>query len=321
MSVFCVGDIHGCFSELKSLLSAVRFDSAKDTLWCTGDIIGRGPEPLETLRFFLDNRNSIVTVLGNHELSLLRNYAEYAEYPCDSSRQAYLDNAKAPELRLILRDARGDEMISYLRSRPLAYYDDSRKILLTHAGLSPEWDVAQALACSKEVESFIASNNFTTLMKGMFSDKPARWSKLLKKQQKAEQKAQSDNADDDDNDSVLGSDCEALWVKRCIYSINALTRMRFIKPNLALEILSKDSPEENAKRGTQLRPWYDCPTKLRDDEKVIFGHWAALQGKCPVRNMIALDTGCVWNGSLTMINIDEPDVRINVPARRARSTI
>jgi len=51
MAVYAVGDIQGCMKALKKLLKQVRFDARNDVLWCVGDLVNRGPKPLETLHF------------------------------------------------------------------------------------------------------------------------------------------------------------------------------------------------------------------------------------------------------------------------------
>ena len=50
MATYVVGDIQGCYDELQRLLEHVRFDPAVDELWCSGDLVNRGGQSLETLR-------------------------------------------------------------------------------------------------------------------------------------------------------------------------------------------------------------------------------------------------------------------------------
>lgn len=71
MAVYAVGDLQGCLDPLKCLLERVAFDPAKDRLWLVGDLVNRGPQSLETLRFLYAMRESVVSVLGNHDLHLL----------------------------------------------------------------------------------------------------------------------------------------------------------------------------------------------------------------------------------------------------------
>ncbi len=299
MRTFCVGDIHGCFTEFSELLNAVKFNMQEDFLLSTGDIIGRGPRPVDTLRFFIKNQNRIVTVLGNHELSLLRNYSIWRSMASPSTKEEFLKNLKAKELALILKEPDSENIFNYLRSRPLAYFDQSRNLLLTHAGLSPEWKFDEAVGYSKEVEKILQSNRFDWFMSNMFSDKPDSWMKVLKKEAKARkgEKILKKNPN-----AEIGKISTTVELKRLIYIVNAFTRMRFCRSDMSLEFLCKDGPE--AAKENNLYPWYEMQKNISPKDTIIFGHWAALQGKCPVKNIMALDTGCIWNGALTMIDVD-----------------
>ena len=68
MSTYAVGDIQGCYKALKKLLKKASFSVNKDHLWCVGDLINRGPNSLDTLKFLQDIDDSVKIVLGNHDL-------------------------------------------------------------------------------------------------------------------------------------------------------------------------------------------------------------------------------------------------------------
>lgn len=51
---------------------------------------------------------------------------------------------------------------------------------------------------------------------------------------------------------------------------------------------------------------------------LVFGHWAALEGQCPQARTHAIDTGCVWGGTLTALRLQDKQ-RISVAARDKRS--
>ena len=71
MTTYVVGDIQGCFKPFQCLLERVEFDPSIDIVWSVGDLINRGPDNLKTLRWFYEHRDSVVVVLGNHDLHLM----------------------------------------------------------------------------------------------------------------------------------------------------------------------------------------------------------------------------------------------------------
>ena len=61
-------------------------------------------------------------------------------------------------------------------------------------------------------------------------------------------------------------------------------------------------------------PWFKVPGRASAPSRVIFGHWSAL-GLHRGDGVLALDTGCVWGGALTAVNLDDP----NAPAVAVRA--
>lgn len=51
-----------------------------------------------------------------------------------------------------------------------------------------------------------------------------------------------------------------------------------------------------------LLPWFDMPNRMTRDTTIVFGHWSAL-GLQQRENLYALDTGCLWGGELTALNL------------------
>jgi serine/threonine protein phosphatase 1 len=70
---FIVGDIHGHYEALLKLMAAANFDKKKDRMFCSGDLIDRGPDPVWSAS--LVNEPWFHSTLGNHDLFLVRNVA------------------------------------------------------------------------------------------------------------------------------------------------------------------------------------------------------------------------------------------------------
>ncbi len=66
---FIIGDLHGHYSLLMDGLKKINFDFNKDRLFSVGDLIDRGPEPLECLNLLKEKW--FYPVMGNHEYMLL----------------------------------------------------------------------------------------------------------------------------------------------------------------------------------------------------------------------------------------------------------
>ena len=138
MATFAIGDIHGCFRTLQRLMKTIRFDPARDRLWLVGDLVNRGPMSLEVLRWVRQLGDRAVCVLGNHDLKLLA---------CGLGIRSSLKN---PHLSSILAAGDCEEMLAWLRSRPLVHCEG--EYVLVHAGLLPGWTVDQAIQLGREIQ-------------------------------------------------------------------------------------------------------------------------------------------------------------------------
>ena len=126
MATYAIGDIQGCYDQLRRLLDTLSFEPGRDNLWFVGDLVNRGPESLKTLRFVKGLEDNALTVLGNHDLHLLALGA-------GNTRQA-----KKSNLDPVLRAPDRDELLNWLRHRPLMHYDARKKFTLIHAKLPPQ---------------------------------------------------------------------------------------------------------------------------------------------------------------------------------------
>ena len=147
MSVYAVGDIQGCVSALKILLREVEFNPKHDVLWCVGDLVNRGPESLETLRFLKSLGDACICVLGNHDLFLL-------------GLAASGDEAHSESLDEIFAAPDRDALIDWLRHRPLLHHDAGLGWTMVHAGLHPAWTLEEAKHRANTVEEKLRGNKW-----------------------------------------------------------------------------------------------------------------------------------------------------------------
>ncbi|HZM34557.1 MAG TPA: symmetrical bis(5'-nucleosyl)-tetraphosphatase [Burkholderiales bacterium] len=164
MSTYAIGDVQGCFEELRRLLGELGFGK-RDRLWLVGDLVNRGPKSLEVLRFVRDLGERAVTVLGNHDLHLVSLFEGFAKLRGDDTFQDVLE----------ARDAR--ELVDWLRLRPMMHAEDGHAMV--HAGLSPKWDVPKALALGGEVEAALAGPGYRDFLARMYGSKPDTWRESL----------------------------------------------------------------------------------------------------------------------------------------------
>lgn len=167
MAEYAIGDIQGCFDTFRQLLEKIQFDPSKDTLWLTGDLVNRGPQSLETLRFVknLGNRHHIV--LGNHDLHLLA-----------LAHQAH-SGWHEDTLNEILTAADRDELIAWLIHLPLLYHNEKLGYTMVHAGLAPSWNLETAKNLAKEVELVLQSVNAKAFFQHMYGNTPDLWDPAL----------------------------------------------------------------------------------------------------------------------------------------------
>ncbi len=168
MAVYAIGDVQGCFQQLLELLDKIKFNADRDRLWFAGDIVNRGPDSLETLRFVRSLGDNAITVLGNHDLHLLAIAHGRGK---QGRKDTVNDILEAPDR---------DRLLDWLIHRPLMHYDKKRDTCLVHAGIYPAWPVKDALVYASEVEAMIQSNKSHEFFQHMYGDKPPKWSDRLR---------------------------------------------------------------------------------------------------------------------------------------------
>lgn len=257
MSIYAVGDVQGCYSELQALLAKIHFDPAHDQLWLVGDLVNRGPDSLAVLRLIKSLGDSAITVLGNHDLHLLAVAAGAAQL----NRNDTLDE--------ILGAADCDELLHWLRQQRLLYTRDN--FVLVHAGLLPQWTVAQAASLAREVETALRSEDYARFFANMYGNTPHAWRQDLRGHQ------------------------------RLRVITNACTRLRVCTPQGEMEFKFKG---EVADTPAGYLPWFELPNRASREATVIFGHWSALGLKLD-SGLIALDTGCLWGGPMSAVRLED----------------
>ncbi len=251
-----MGDLQGCLQPLLCLLKRVNFNPEKDQLWAAGDIVNRGPQSLETLRYVKSLGTAFKMVLGNHDLHLLA-----------TARGIKPLNTK-DTLSEILNATDRVELLSWLQQQPLLLYEHG--YVMVHAGIPPQWTLKTALTKAKIVESIIQSENADLFFNNMYGNFPCRW-----------------------------QESQTLEVQLRTIT-NYFTRMRFCDLQGNLELSVKEGADK-APEG--FSPWYSHSKRKTANQKIIFGHWAALEGNAEGENLFPLDTGCIWGGRLRLMNL------------------
>lgn len=166
MTTYVIGDLHGCLDPLERLLERLRFDTAVDKLWFVGDLVNRGPQSLQTLRFVKALGDNAITVLGNHDLHFL---AVVHGYRNESSKDTFAALLNAPDC---------DELCHWLSQRPLLHHDESLNHVLVHAGVHPHWSLKCAKKQAVKVQMEI-SRDLRGVLASMYGNEPRHWSKAL----------------------------------------------------------------------------------------------------------------------------------------------
>lgn len=252
MATYAIGDVQGCFDELKELLERLSF-ATQDRLWFVGDLVNRGPKSLEVLRFVRRLGSRAVVVLGNHDLHLV---AQYEHLERSGKKDTFHDVLAAPDAA---------ELVAWLRQRPMMHAEGA--YAMVHAGLLPQWSIEKALALAKEVEAALAAPGYREFLANMYGNSPERW-----------------------DDALSG-------LERLRVIVNAMTRMRFCDREGRMDLQGK---------GTQPRKgylrWYEA--RPRDGWTIVFGHWSQL-GLVREKEIVGLDSGCVWGGRLSALRLED----------------
>ena len=266
MAIYAIGDVQGCYDEFMELLDFIRFNPGADTLWLTGDIVNRGPKSLEVMRFVKGLGEQAVTVLGNHDLHLLAIATGHSKLRKDDT------------LKEILKAHDSEDLLTWLRHRPLVHHDANLGIYMLHAGLPPQWTIEQTQQCAGEVEEVLRGDRFDKYFENMYGNKPVRWKPSLK-----------------------GWD-------RMRFITNCFTRLRYVDSDGKLCLGAKGPI---GSQPSSCIPWFQHPARQTKEMLCVFGHWSTL-GFYSGNGVVALDSGCLWGGKLTAMRLDV-DASARVP--------
>ena len=171
----------------------------------------------------------------------------------------------------ILKAEDRDRLLNWLREQPLLYREHG--FTLVHAGIPPQWSVTQAAARAREVETVLRGPNHVGFLAAMYGNEPDTWS----------------------------DDLEGMERLRVI--TNYFTRMRYCYADGRLDLISKGPPGNPggpAAKDDALDAWFNHPDRVAAYDRILFGHWASLQGETHNAHVIGLDTGCVWGNCMTL---------------------
>ncbi len=252
---YLIGDVQGCCDALERLLQRVDFSPSRDHLYLLGDLVNRGPASLATLRRLQSLQGAATCLLGNHDLHLIA-VAHGVRPP-----------GRSDTLQDLLHAPDREALLAWLRQQRLAVFEQGW--LMVHAGVVPQWDLAQTLSAAAEIEAVLRSPELPDFLRVMYGDQPDRWHDDLPREE------------------------------RLRFSINCLTRLRFCTADGRMDFKTKDGAGE-APAG--YLPWFEVPGRRTQGTPIAFGHWSTL-GLLDRPDLLGLDTGCVWGGRLSAARI------------------
>lgn len=263
MALYCIGDLQGCHAPFRRLLDKIDFSPSRDTLYLLGDLVNRGPESLQVLRSLCAMGDAAQCLLGNHDIHLLAVW------------QGLRNASRHDTLKPLLEAPDRDGLMDWLRHRHMALHRHGW--LMVHAGVLPQWSLAQTLSLAAELEGELRGPNLKECLATLFGNAPAAW-----------------------HDGLAGAD-------RLRVIVNALTRLRFCTPDGVMDFTHNGGAAEPPAGHL---PWYEVPGRATAGTPIAFGHWSTLVtagGKSAGMhlNALPLDTGCLWGGRLTAAKLGE----------------
>lgn len=140
-----IGDVHGCYPELLSLLLKLGYEvdtstqvpsinpKPDRTLVFLGDLIDRGPDSLAVLKLVMDlcKKGQALCIPGNHDEKLMRHLMGHHVVP-RGGIETTMPQLEGKDGHLL------NEIKDFLLSLPTYLILDAGKLLISHAGLKEE---------------------------------------------------------------------------------------------------------------------------------------------------------------------------------------
>lgn len=270
MATYVIGDVHGCFNELQGLFSAIEFNPKKDKVIFVGDLVGRGPQSLEVLDFVISLGKSAIHILGNYEIRLL------------GLLHGIIALKQSDNLSNVLESDHKTMYSDWLSSSKLLYYSQELNMVVSHAGIPPQWSVEMAIEYANYFERYKANKGLSQTLQDVLLTPPClTWKENMPPEDIAR------------------------------YTLFGFTKMKYCYGDGMFDEICQGAPNQQPH---SLVPWYILRRqKQTDDERIFFGHWAAL-GLFQEDPFTCCDTGCVWGEKLTAIQVDEKMKVFQVPS-------
>lgn len=161
MARYAIGDIQGCYRQLTQLLNKIDFNPSKDILYLVGDLVNRGPQSLDVIKWIYKNQDSVISVLGNHDIYLLARYFNIVKPDSDDT------------LGQLLKDKNINKYMDWLRTLSIVYHDSD--YIITHAGVYPQMNFNDLLSCNHAISNHLQSSRCRSFLLDIYGNKPNSW--------------------------------------------------------------------------------------------------------------------------------------------------
>jgi len=156
MTIYAIGDIHGCSKPFDDILEKINFDLNHDQLWLVGDLVNRGKNSLKVIKKIISLKDNVKAVLGNHDLYLLSVLAEITKL---NTKDSFDNIIQSPDRELIT---------NWLRGLPLIHWDKQLNKVLVHAGIPPKWTINKAFLEAELVCNGLKGSTWKEILKNLF---------------------------------------------------------------------------------------------------------------------------------------------------------